>query len=71
MGHHIFLVVLGFVITFITTVYTADCYFNYKKSSGNEKKIWKRALEGWGILLFFIVLGVLADFSNLLSSINN
>ncbi len=71
MGHQIFLVVLGFIVSFIVTVYTADCYFKYKKSSGNERIAWRQALKGWGILLFFVVLGVLVDFSNLLSLINN
>lgn len=71
MWWDIFIFVLGCIVTFIVTIYTADCYFNYKKSSGNEKKAWKRAFEGWGILLFFVVLSLLVDFSNLLSSITN
>jgi hypothetical protein len=71
MWWNIFITVFGLIISFLVTTYTADCYFNYKKSSGNEKKAWKRAFQGWGILLFFVVLRVLIDFSHMLSSITN
>ncbi len=71
MWFDIFMVVLGSIATFVVGVCTADCYFNYKKSGGNEKKVWKRALQGWGLLLFVIVLDLLVDISALLSSIIN
>ncbi len=71
MYWNIVMVVFGFIVNLIVIMYTADCYFNYKKSSGDEKKAWKRAFEGWAILLFFVVLNLMVDVSNLLSSITN
>ncbi len=71
MFWEIFIFVFGCIVTFLVTVHTADCYFNYKKSSGDEKKAWKQAFQGWAILLFLIVLRVLVEFGNLLSSITN
>jgi purine-cytosine permease-like protein len=71
MWLNIFIIVIGTIFTFIAAVYAADSYLNYKKSSENEKKAWKRALEGWGILLFFLILSLLTDFLRLISSIIN
>ncbi len=61
MWWNIFIVVFGCIVAFIVGAIALVCHLERNTSTGNEKKAWKRAFEGWVILFLYIMLDIITD----------
>jgi hypothetical protein len=56
MWFNIFMTVFGIFVLLVIGAVTYDCHHKLATCSENAEKGWKRAFEGWAILLFLIAL---------------
>jgi hypothetical protein len=64
----IIIIIIGIFVLFLISAYFGSCIYHYRNTRGFEKKAWKRALEGWGILLFWTLIDLVARIVKLLTN---